>query len=67
MAFAPNPMFATFGTLTAIMIALALLVSLVVLPSMLVIATGQSMEVRAITDGRNGVDLDDRKSVLVGV
>ena len=39
MALAPTPIFATFGTLTAVMIALALLAALVVLPSMLVVAT----------------------------
>jgi predicted RND superfamily exporter protein len=36
MALAPTPIFATFGTLTAVMIGLALVVSLVVLPSLLV-------------------------------
>ena len=39
MALAPNPIFATFGRLTSVMIGLALVVSLVVLPSMLVIGT----------------------------
>lgn len=37
MALAPTPIFATFGTLTAVMIGLALVVSLVVLPSLLVL------------------------------
>ena len=39
MAFAPNPVFATFGLLTSVMIGLALITALVVLPSMLVMAT----------------------------
>jgi len=39
MAFAPMPIFATFGVLTAVMIALALLSSLVVLPSVLMLLT----------------------------
>ncbi|MEN8113282.1 MAG: MMPL family transporter [Actinomycetota bacterium] len=42
MALAPNPIFATFGTLTAVMIGLALAASLVVLPSLLVVATPRS-------------------------
>jgi predicted RND superfamily exporter protein len=37
MALAPTPIFATFGMLTAVMIGLALVVSLVVLPSLLVV------------------------------
>ena len=39
MALAPTPIFATFGLLTGVMIVLALLVALVVLPSLLVIVT----------------------------
>ena len=39
MAFAPTPIFATFGVLTAVMIALALAASLVVLPSALLLVT----------------------------
>jgi hypothetical protein len=39
MAFAPDPIFATFGTLTAVMIGLALVVAIVVLLSTLVMAT----------------------------
>ena len=39
MAFAPMPIFVTFGTLTAVMIALSLLVSLMVLPSVLLLVT----------------------------
>jgi hypothetical protein len=40
LAFAPMPMFATYGLLTALMIVLALVASLFVLPSLLVVATG---------------------------
>jgi predicted RND superfamily exporter protein len=39
MATAPMPMFATFGVLTAVMILFALLVSLLVLPSLLLLVT----------------------------
>ena len=39
MAFAPTPIFATFGVLTAVMIALALAASLIVLPSTLLLLT----------------------------
>jgi predicted RND superfamily exporter protein len=39
MATAPMPMFATFGVLTAVMILFALLVSLVMLPSLLLLVT----------------------------
>jgi predicted RND superfamily exporter protein len=39
MAFAPAPVFATFGVLTAVMIVLSLLVALFVLPSLLVLVT----------------------------
>ncbi len=39
LSLAPTPIFATFGTLTAVMILLALLVSLLVLPSLLLVVT----------------------------
>ncbi len=39
MALAPTPIFATFGVLTAVMIALSLAVALLVLPSLLVLVT----------------------------
>ncbi len=39
LSLAPTPIFATFGTLTAVMVALALLVSLLVLPSLLLVVT----------------------------
>jgi len=38
MAFAPMPLFASYGLLTAVMIAMALFASLAVLPSLLVLA-----------------------------
>jgi predicted RND superfamily exporter protein len=47
MALAPTPIFATFGTLTAVMIGLALVVSLVVLPSLLVLAAPRPKPVPA--------------------
>ena len=39
MGFAPMPMFASYGQLTAVMITLALLASLIVLPSLLMLVT----------------------------
>ncbi|MCP5025056.1 MAG: MMPL family transporter [Actinomycetia bacterium] len=39
MAFAPMPIFETFGTLTAVMIVFSLLVALLVLPSVLLVVT----------------------------
>jgi len=39
MALAPTPIFATFGLLTAVMVAMSLVVALVVLPSLLVVVT----------------------------
>jgi predicted RND superfamily exporter protein len=39
MGFAPMPMFASYGQLTAVMIAFALISSLIVLPSLLMIIT----------------------------
>lgn len=39
MAFAPMPIFVTFGTLTAVMIVFSLIVSLMVLPSVLLLVT----------------------------
>ncbi|MCL1588447.1 MAG: efflux RND transporter permease subunit [Actinomycetia bacterium] len=44
MAFAPTPIFATFGALTAVMIVLSLMVALLVLPSLLVLATPSRTE-----------------------
>ena len=41
MALAPTPIFATFGTLTAVMIVLSLAVALLVLPSLLVAVTSR--------------------------
>ena len=42
MGFAPMPMFASYGQLTAVMIVLALLASLIVLPSLLMLVTKES-------------------------
>ncbi len=44
MALAPTPIFATFGALTAVMIVLSLMVALLVLPSLLVLATPSRTE-----------------------
>ena len=41
MAFAPMPIFVTFGTLTAVMILFSLVVSLLVLPSVLLVVTSR--------------------------
>ena len=49
MATAPTPIFATFGLLTAVMIALALAASLLVLPSLLVMATPRPTVIEDIT------------------
>ncbi len=51
MALAPMPIFAVFGTLTAVMIVFSLLVSLMVLPSLLLV----------VTRSRTG---DERESLL---
>ena len=45
MGFAPMPMFASYGQLTAVMITLALLASLVVLPSLLMLVTRESDDI----------------------
>ena len=42
MGFAPMPMFASYGQLTAVMIVLALLASLIVLPSLLMLVTKEA-------------------------
>ncbi len=44
MALAPTPIFSTFGALTAVMIGLSLIVSLVVLPSVLMLVTPRRVE-----------------------
>lgn len=55
LAFAPMPMFATYGLLTAIMIVLALIASLFVLPSLLVVVTGSRANVSTrVVDLRSG-------------
>jgi predicted RND superfamily exporter protein len=45
MALAPTPIFATFGALTAVMIVLSPMVALLILPSLLVLATHRRTEV----------------------
>jgi predicted RND superfamily exporter protein len=67
MAFAPNPIFATFGVLTSVMIGLALIVALVVLPSMLVMATPRRVDDSPVAASpADEIDEHDEK-VLVGV
>ena len=67
MAFAPNPVFATFGLLTSVMIGLALIVALVVLPSMLVMVTPRRVERLPVID-RPADEIDEQEEkVLVGV
>lgn len=44
MALAPTPIFATFGTLTAVMIVLSLLVAMLVLPSLLAVFTPRRVD-----------------------
>jgi predicted RND superfamily exporter protein len=57
LSFAPTPIFATFGQLTAVMIVFALAVSLLVLPSLLLLVTpsrrGEERELleQAVTQG----------------
>ena len=48
MALAPTPIFATFGALTAVMIGFALLASLVVLPTILLLVTAPMAEEAAV-------------------
>ena len=67
MAFAPNPIFATFGVLTSVMIGLALTVALVVLPSMLVLATPRAAERAPVADGLADVIEESEEKVLAGV
>lgn len=58
MALAPTPIFATFGLLTAVMIVLSLAVAILVLPSLLVVATRDRLVERET--------VKDREAVLVG-
>lgn len=46
LAFAPMPMFASYGLLTAVMIALALAASLLVLPGLLMLVAPEPAPVR---------------------
>jgi predicted RND superfamily exporter protein len=67
LAFAPMPMFATYGLLTALMIVLALMASLFVLPSLLMVTTRRD-HVRSAPAGRV-VDLrrSGNSSVRIGL
>jgi predicted RND superfamily exporter protein len=67
MAFAPNPVFATFGLLTSVMIGLALISALVVLPSLLVMATPRRTGPPRADDRMPEVVEDGKQRVLVGV
>ncbi len=67
MALAPNPIFATFGALTAVMIGLALVAALVVLPSLLVIATPRPERLDPAEMSRVGDHEDIRPRELAGV
>jgi uncharacterized membrane protein YedE/YeeE len=67
MAFAPNPIFATFGTLTSVMIGLALIAALVVLPSMLVMATPRRRGDVVDDTGYAEASSVEKEKVLVGV
>ena len=60
IAFAPMPIFATFGLLTAIMIVLSLLMALFALPSMLLLfAPGKrSPKKKKKRQGRSQTDLE---------
>ena len=69
MAFAPMPMFATYGLLTALMIVLALVASLFVLPSLLVVVTPGGRHRASRVPGARVVDLRDadRGALHVGL
>ena len=67
MALAPNPVFATFGLLTSVMIGLALITALVVLPSMLVMATPWRSKPQRADERPPEVVEDRNERVLVGV
>ena len=67
LAFAPMPMFATYGLLTAIMIVLALIASLFVLPSLLIVATGDKAVAGSRTVPRRVVDLTTGQAAPVRI
>ncbi|MEE8442342.1 MAG: MMPL family transporter, partial [Dehalococcoidia bacterium] len=56
MAFAPMPLFASYGILTALMIFLAAAASLVVLPSLLLLVTPEKAAQKVPTDTRASAD-----------
>jgi predicted RND superfamily exporter protein len=72
MAASPMPIFATFGMLTAVMIVFALVVSLLVLPSLLLLVVpsrkGEERELleEAVTGGVGGYDPHSRDTALLG-
>ncbi len=54
LAFAPMPLFAAYGLLTALMILLALVATLAVLPSILVLFTGDTHQLDEAVSGQGG-------------
>ncbi len=69
LAFAPMPMFATYGLLTAIMIVFALIASLFVLPSLLVVATreGAATSTRSVPRGTADYRAERTVPVRIGL
>lgn len=67
LAFAPMPMFATYGLLTAIMIVLALIASLFVLPSLLAVVTTDTAAQRGIGDRTGALRLDVLSPLRLGL
>ncbi len=57
LAFAPMPLFAAYGLLTALMIMMALIATLVVLPSILVLLTADR------PDGETAIELPDTEAI----
>jgi uncharacterized protein len=70
MALAPMPIFATFGTLTAVMIAFSLTVALLVLPSLLLVVTfrrtGEERERLIDLIGLTGEEYDPHARATAG-
>ncbi len=71
LAFAPMPLFAAYGLLTALMIAMALTATLVVLPSVLVLVTsdevgqrGQARPTESLTINANDADRFQRELLV---
>lgn len=59
MGFAPMPMFATYGQITAVMILLALVASLIVLPCLLMLVTSENEVLK-------GAEIDDGNQINSG-